>query len=282
MVDYVSELGRSFADVYRKPILLVPFLLQMVCVAIVVGILVAIGAAAVATGISWSVEIVALVAVTIGLFLTLLLNAWFTAGALGMVNDAAEGKTTGKRTFFAVAKTRVWRLLWLQILGALLFLAAALPAGITVLLAIASSAARIAAIILAVLFGLAFLVAAFFLGSLLFFTQPIVIREDATAAAAIAKGFVLLKERTGHVLLSYLLVLGTSLILGVGLTLATTPFGLLVQLHPGSVGYGALNIAAVVIQMLLQLYLGVVLLLFTFRMYLVGYPTRPKKMPRSA
>ncbi len=286
MVDYFPALGRSFADVCRRPVLLVPFLLQMLAVVLLALVLAAvgvgIGAGAAASGMGWSAPAIAAAAVgaVIAFALLLVLAAWFSAGALGMVDDVTEGRPTGKATFFAVAKAKTWRILWLKILGMLLFLAAAIPA----VLFIASAAylglaqsLTILFIALAVLFGLAFLVAAFFLGALLVFTQPIVIREDVTAPAAIAKGYRLLKEKAGHVLLSFLLVLGTGLVLGMGLGIVTVPFDLLAQLHPGVAGYAVLDGAMTVLRILLQLYLSVVILLFTFRMYLAGWPGKARK-----
>jgi hypothetical protein len=293
MADYFPSLWRCFKDLRNNPVLLIPFLLQPLAVILLAVILAAAGLAilfpmmgigladfasvaafiAAFASIVWTPGLIAaiiLVALVI-LLLLALVSAWFTGGSLAMVNDVVEGRKTGSASFYAGARGLFGRLLGYWALSALLYAAAALPMALFILLAIAREQGRVAFILFAVLFGLLFLAAALFLAVALFFGQPVLVREGLGSAAAIARSFGLLRERPRHVILSFLVVIGTSVAVGIAFSILFFPVTLLTQARPESAGIQALNTAASLLQNIVSVILGIVLTLFLFRMHKEGW-----------
>ncbi len=272
MTAYLVAAKRSFTDLFRNPLLFVPFLFQaisliLLTVLALVVILARFDGLDSLSSLVWDARLIAIVTASamIGLLL-LLLNAWFTAGSLAMVDEVTKGRKTRATTFFSSARRKAGRLFAFQLLSGALYLAAAAPVAIAILVAILSPGARIVALLLALLFGLLFLPAAFFLGAGLLFAQPILIRTECSAPAAIRASFLRLKCQTGHVLLTFLIVFSINVVLGIALLLFTLPFSILSDLAPGNAGLAALSGVASLVRAFLHLGASIVALLFTFRM----------------
>lgn len=297
MAGYFDGLGASIKDLARNPVLLVPFILQAIGILLLFVLLLLIGGAiilgrmgitlqslttpestlAAFAAVSWTPGLIATIAVVAAaaLLIIVLVNAWFTAGELAMVNDVVEGRRTGGGTFFAGASGLTGRFFLFHVLQALLLLAAALPLLLFILLALKSQG--VAFVLLAVLFGLLFLAAALSISVALFFGPPILVRERPFAWGAIRRSASLLREKPGHVILSFLTALVFSMVVSIAIGLIAAPFQALADTHKGSLSLQLLNFAFTILRNLVYLLISIVAALFTFRMYVEGWPAPQRK-----
>jgi hypothetical protein len=299
MAVYFASLGESFKDLRDNPVLLVPFLLQPVALILLAILLAAVGLIillpltglsladfesktaflSALSSIAWTPGLIAtIVLVVLAILAPLIIVAtWFNAGALAMINDVINGRKTGSASFFAGARELLGRLLGFWILSCLLYLIAATPLIILVgIFAFLGAGNKVALIILLVIFFLIFLVAALFLGVALLFGPPIVVRERLGPAAAISRSFSLLKERPGHVILSFLMVIGVSIAVSLAFVILFLPLSVLAKAQPGSAVLQALNSGASLLHNVVSFILGIILSLFIFRMYAAGWPPQRK------
>ncbi len=289
MEDYFSSLKKSFTDAYRNPSLFVPLITQglvsllLVLLFLVGGVAMLFSAAGLsalldAQTFAWTPQLVtfAVIIAAVGLLVLLLVNAWFTAGLLGMVNEVTDGKRATGQSFFAAAKAFYGPVLRYTLLRVGLFLLAALPFLIALVAFLMTLAApKLALIVLLALFAVVFVVLAAFLGFGLFFAEPALVRGRLSACRAAARSFRLLRDETGYVVLSALSVIAVALVVAAFASILSLPGAFLLAAGPaGVLGFVLLFL----VRLALQLFLGLVILLFTFRMYagIEGKTSGPK------
>jgi hypothetical protein len=291
MVGYFEELGESFKDLYHNPTLIWPYVLSGV--AVIVGILLLLvldllilapmmgfsqasfGSVAAfeetAKQIVWTPGLIATIVglALLDIILLMLVAIWFSAGTLALVNGVLEGRRPSTASFLDGANTLFGRLLRFALLRGLLVLLAALPMLVFVALIFLGGIPKWVSILFAVLCLLLFILVALFLSALLFFGDVIVVREGAGAFAAFSRSVALLKTKTGHVLLSLLLLIGLSVVAGIVFGIFMSPFELLVKLreNPLTVSLYAFFMA---VRVVAQLVIAAVSALFTFRMFKAG------------
>jgi|GEM_PF-6660698 len=289
MVDYFEELTRSFKEMFQQPVLLVPFLAQAL-VTVLFGLLLLVGSAALLMPIAgidmfappetwtitWTPQLISWIVgiLAVDLLLLLVVGAWFLAGGLAMINEAADGRKPAG--FFAGAAKQYGRVLRFLLLKTALFFVAAIPFLIVAFFFVRRiiqpgfmfSAQDAGIIILLVVCFLVFIGLASVLLLGLFFSQVILIREETGAWQSIILGFRLLKDETSHVLWSALTVAVATLVLSFGLALLVLPF----QIASDATGNPALSfltLLASLVRIVLQVAVSVALLLFTFTIYRV-------------
>ncbi len=270
MVDYFGEFGESAKDLWRKPVLFLPFILQGLAFLLIIFLAAALAAGLYGLGASNALLVAAGIPVALLLLIGLiLLQAWFAAGQFGMVDDVVMARPTGSASFFSTANRKGVAYFLYTLLLIPLYLLPALPGALFVILAIAEPAARAAWIILAILFILLFLAAVLLLSVILFFGPAILIREDTGAWEAIRRSLALFKERPGHVWASWGVTVLASILLGLGVGiifgLLGLPFTLLAE--TGSVA-GTIGSAFItLLRVIAQVAIGIILLLYLFRMH---------------
>lgn len=281
MVDYFERLGQSFKELYRNPVLLAPFLAQAFLVVLLLLLLLVVSALiALPFGginpfqdpnlqnIAWTPQFISLL-VGLGIIDALILlfvNCWFAGGAYAMLNDVVDSKETGAKTFFKNANRLVWRFYLFTLVRLGIIIVAAIPLATFILLAVFREQGRIAYILLAVLFGVAFLLVCLFLWISLFFGEPAMVRDDLSTTGAMRHSYELLRKQPAHVLLSALLAVGVTFAFVLAVTIPFIPVEMLAK-QSQSTALAVLNGFLVVLRVILQILASIVALLFTFEMY---------------
>jgi|GEM_PF-3014108 len=290
MVDYFGSLWESVQDLWRKPVVFIPMLFQLVANMALLFVLAALGAAAMQVlGLHDLSSFVAALpfvipAGIVAILAFIALNVWFAAGTLGIVDDVVERRATSRKRFFATANSRVGSYFVFALLQLLFILLLALPASVFLLLAISNGHARIALIVLAILFGLVFIAGALLLSALFYFGPAFIIRHKTTGVGTITACWALFKARSGHVFASWGVNLLFGLVVGLGLSML---FGLLslpvtFMEQAGNSAGSVINFILNLIQILLEIAISIVSLLFLFRMHRASEPMKSVARPKNA
>ena len=288
VVAYGKALFDSCKEAWHSPKFLLAFLLQAIAVIVLVLVFLLVGLlvffAVSGTGmqdleasveslpaqlLTPSVFIPLFVVILVGVLLIWIIALWFSAGILGMANEIVQGRKATYESFVGTAKERFGPLLRLSMLKMALFFLAAVPILIGIGLLFVAGVSKVVAILLLIFFAIISLVAFFLLAIAFFFAETALIQDKLDARPALSKSIMLLRECTGHVFASFFIMVGVIVGVGIALMIITMPvqLGAEITKHPLLVGANAvLNI----VEMFVQFFVGVVVLLFTFRMYCVA------------
>ncbi len=202
-----------------------------------------------------------------GTLLLTLLWSWFQVGLLGLINKVIEGARPSKQDFFTSAATYTTTYFRFTIIKFLLGLPPLLLFLIPLLLLFLNPAPGkvilfFGALILAGILSL-------LLEVWLLFGEPLIVRRGENVRGTLRESWRLLRRKTGHTIISFLMIFLLSIALGIGNTLLTSPFYHLAGLLRGAAST-ILIIIAQLLSILISLFLVLALYLLLFRLYKEG------------